>query len=749
MKKYILGVLSVALASVSAAQDRFDGHRVVRVEVPDSRTLMTVLALTDDVWTHEAGPGPLDVRLEPDAFAQLVALGLPHRVLIDDLQVLIDEERARLAAAPHGDAGWFDDFKNNAAIIAKLEEFAATHPDLCQLSVVGQSLESRPMYALRVTGPGNSEDRPVIFIHGCQHAREWISPMTVMFYIEQLLGGYGSDPNVAAILDNVEFLFVPMSNPDGYQWTWDVNRMWRKNRRVSGGNCFGVDINRNWGFQWGNNNGSSGDPCSDIYRGTAPFSEPETQVMRDYMAAEPNLRASIDFHSYSQLILSPWGYTSELPPAASMFDGLNQGMASAVGAVHGMTYTAGPTYTTIYPASGVAGDWSYGVLGAIGYGWELRDTGQTGFLLPPEQIVPTGEENYEAVKLLATFIRDSAFEFLASPPAVVATQTATVFGVSVQVIGNGPLPGSETLRWRVKGSGTYATSALSPTGPTTYEATLPGMACGTVLEFFLEGESLNGATVRLPSGTAVFEALSADTEVLYSETFDPVGPAWTVGAPGDTATRGIWGIMDPEPTAAQPGDDHTPAPGVNCFVTDGRAGTSVGAWDVDDGATTLTSPVFSGVGTLSGGETRVVYHRWYSNDQGAAPNADSMPVRLSRDGGATWQDLELVTENANAWVRKEFVVADPTASMRLRFVARDEGAGSIVEAGVDDVQVLVRGCGTHKADCEGDGDLDVFDYLCFLGKFSVQDPYADFEGDGDWDLFDFLAFQDCFAGGGC
>jgi murein tripeptide amidase MpaA len=110
----------------------------------------------------------------------------------------------------------------------------------------------------------------------------------------------------------------------------------------------------------------------------------------------PLLRACVDIHSYSQLILWPWGYTSQLTPHEPVFSRIGLEMQSLIFSVHGQTYTAGPIYTTIYPASGNSADWMYGVRGALAFAFELRDTGQYGFLLPPDQIRPNGEEVFPA-----------------------------------------------------------------------------------------------------------------------------------------------------------------------------------------------------------------------------------------------------------------------------------------------------------------------------------------------------------------
>jgi murein tripeptide amidase MpaA len=241
--------------------------------------------------------------------------------------------------------------------------------------------------------------RPIFFIGATQHAREWIAPMTAMFLAQQLLDLYAVDPRVQTIMDNVDFRIVAVNNPDGYEYTWTTDRLWRKNRKINqGSSCRGVDLNRNWGYAWGLGSGSSPDPCSEIYRGTEPWSEPETAVLRDFISSlTDHLVASWDLHSYGQLVLEPWMYTTDPPPDSAYLQELGSLMAQAIAEVHGRHYTAGEGSLILYLAAGTAHDWVYGELGDWGIGIELRDTGNYGFVLPRDQIIPTGEEIFESL----------------------------------------------------------------------------------------------------------------------------------------------------------------------------------------------------------------------------------------------------------------------------------------------------------------------------------------------------------------
>ena len=185
-------------------------------------------------------------------------------------------------------------------------------------------------------------------------------------------------------------------------------------------------------------------------------------------------------------------------------------------------------------------------------------------------------------------------------------------------------------------------------------------------------------------------------------------PGWTVGAPGDSATSGLWVRADPVGTwtgappnvlLVQPGDDHTPS-GTQCFVT-GNADTllTVGANDVDDGTTTLTTAAFDALTGMV--RPMVEYYRWYSNNAGDAPGTDRWETDISNDGGSSWTRVEYTNQTDLTWQRILFRIADylpPTANMKMRFLASDLGDPSVVEAAVDDFRLLDFPPGTVSAE---------------------------------------------------
>ena len=749
---------------------RYDNQSVVRAHTTTRGQLDAMLPMTESVWSERIGVGSIDVQIDRDRLADLTGLGIAYDILIPDLEAhyrahwrevqtlakqRLDQPHPR-GGGVHDDS-WFSNYKQFADIIAYFNNIAAVRPDLATMGVAGRSLQNNEIYMLTLSAPdapGNARsDRPVVIWHGAQHAREWVSPMTVSYLASKFVDDYGVDPRVTDILDHTRLVILPVMNPDGYLYSWSTQRYWRKNRRSNGSGSYGVDLNRNWGYQWGGQ-GASTNPNDDTYRGLTAFSEPETQVMRDLaISYGGDLAAHIDYHTYSQLILWPFGYAAGVQtpePDRTFYDNLATDMSNEIMSVSGAFYD--PIQSVdLYPASGASSDWFYGDLGIKSLTIELRPengAGLGGFDPSPSIILPTAVENYEAAKLFVERTTQ-AVSFGYEPVDVVVAGAPTPVELSVTDVLATHQPGSVTLNARVGTGGTFTPVAMSPQGTGLYRADLPAASCASTIEYYFSLTTTGGDTVTFPraGAGAPLSALAQEFTVAFEDEME-TDTGWVVGHPSDTATTGIWERADPQGTAAQPEDDHTPGTGTHCWVTDGRAGTGVGSYDIDGGATTLISPILDAV--ILGDRAQLVYWRWYSNDQGASPNEDSMLVQISNDAGNSWTTLETVSHNAGAWVRAAFTIADfvePTDMIKVRFIASDLGSGSIVEAGVDDLQIVAIGCNTNPADLNGDGTLDFFDISAFLNAFANQDPIADFTNDGVFDFFDISAFLAAFAQG--
>lgn len=304
----------------------------------------------------------------------------------------------------------FTHFRNPAGVDSALVNLQTRFPSLAAIQTIGTSVEGRPIKALKISdNVATSEPAEgAIILIATQHAREWLAEETALFVAEKILESYATNASVHADVDRLEIYIVPVVNVDGFAYTWaaTANRYWRKNRRPNAGGTFGVDLNRNWGFQWAavpsptDANGSYGtaSEVSEVYYGPGPFTEPEIQAVRDLAATLPNLKAFEDIHTYSELYLAPWRYTSALPPGSQSLEALANRQVDTTAAVHGHTYGRG-----LYRSSGGAIDFIWNGRRAAAISPEVRPPAAApdgGFAPAATEIIPTGEEHLAAVLAL-------------------------------------------------------------------------------------------------------------------------------------------------------------------------------------------------------------------------------------------------------------------------------------------------------------------------------------------------------------
>ena len=257
-----------------------------------------------------------------------------------------------------------------SGIKAQLHKIAATYPKICQLKTIGHSIQKRPMLVMRLTNEKIKGDKPQVLFVATHHAREWVATEMAMRLIKYLAANYGSVGRVTNLLDTAEVWIMPVGNPDGYQYTFTTERLWRKNLRdndVDGKITIadGVDINRNFAAHWGlDNEGSSPVSSSATFRGTAPNSEPETQALVEFIEKN-DFKFVISYHTYGNLILYPWGWQVQTP---SLDDPIfvAQAGTDANPAIYdsywGVGYDPG-VGADLYTTNGDFTDWAYYDLG--------------------------------------------------------------------------------------------------------------------------------------------------------------------------------------------------------------------------------------------------------------------------------------------------------------------------------------------------------------------------------------------------
>lgn len=402
-KSLFVAFFCLALAKASILADgpvSYESHQVLRVEVPDRDSFDFLTTLPVSFWNEGRVGGHADVMVAPDlqqhVVEELMHKQMQYSVMVANVQDLIRLEQvsaktgSRIEDVKH-DMSW-DKYHPKEDMEGYMDYLAATY-DYVSVESIGKSYEGVDMRVLKVC-QGGCGQKPAMWIDGGIHAREWISPATVTFMMRELVE---NNDQHTELTQNLDWYMLPVLNPDGYKYTQTNDRMWRKTRSDSGSIwCKGTDANRNYGHMF-DTGGASDDKCSETYHGPEAFSEVENRNVRDFLLQHSDqVKFFNSIHSYSQLILLPWGYTGETsPPNFDKMLSFANKANEALYNVHHKEYRVGCIPCMLYIASGGSMDWTLGELGIpYSFGMELRDTGLYGFLLPASQIIPTGEETW-------------------------------------------------------------------------------------------------------------------------------------------------------------------------------------------------------------------------------------------------------------------------------------------------------------------------------------------------------------------
>ena len=352
--------------------------------------------------------------------------------------------------------------------------------------------------------------------------------------------------------------------------------------------------------------------------------------------------------------------------------------------------------------------------------------------------------------MFAVRLTELEFELPAELPELIDPSGQVEFQVSVSGFNGQPVPGTGKLHVDL-GNG-FEEFPMNEVSPNLYEAVFPATECGSIINYFVSATSSNGIEECIPSSApdTFFSATSADSIATpFADNFQ-TNMGWSVT--GD-ASDGMWERGVPNGDGDR-GDPVTDGDGSGqCYLTGNAAGNS----DIDNGTTVLTSPVMDGVGSGNAVAAFINYHRWYSNDIGNAPASDIFVIEISNDNGQNWTELETVGPDGNevsgGWFYKSFNIADfvtPTSEMRIRFTASDLGDGSVVEAAVDGVEIMLVECDQEvlHGDVNLDGVVNLLDVGPFIDLLSTGDyqAEADVNKDGMVNLLDVQPFIDALGG---
>lgn len=370
-----------ALALVCALQVQAHEHGVNA----DQRRFVQIAAQDKIERSRIAALGASIEAVRSDSVWAIVDPASLKSLRAGGFQILGDFD---VSVARGGHDGLFDfpsadaRFHNATEMLAALRMLEQRHADIVKVSSIGKTVEGRDIWAMQInTTPehllaGQSTKPGVIFM-GNHHAREHVSAEIPLMLAQHLLD-HRDDAQIAALLESRDLWIIPMVNPDGVEYDIATGsyRMWRKNRAKNRDGTMGVDLNRNYGYKWGTG-GSSSSGSSDVYMGPKPFSEPESAAIRDFVTAHQNARVLLSFHTFSELILYPWGHT---------YDSITDGRDLQVFETMARTMAQWNKYTPqqasdLYIASGDTTDWAYGTHKMFAFTFELspKDMWSGGF----------------------------------------------------------------------------------------------------------------------------------------------------------------------------------------------------------------------------------------------------------------------------------------------------------------------------------------------------------------------------------
>jgi len=696
------GLALVLLSSLNPLTSQVPDHDLVVVEIPDAKTLDRVLALDLDLASCapiERSARQVEIIATTEDIARIRKAGLRFRVAVHNLEDAIEKDLSQWVfpntLTPVVGKGGMGGHYTLAQMEAILDNFAKNHPKICTKKVsIGKTIEGRNIWMVKISdNVAKDEAEPEALFDAVHHAREPLGMTTTLLFMDWLLSNYGKDPQATYLVDERELFFVPCLNADGYEYNRKIRPngggMWRKNRRKNSGGSYGVDLNRNWPTGWGVRGGGSSSPTSSTYWGTKALSEPETQALENFIKTRKFV-VGCSCHTYTEILLRPWGYKRAQPANLADYKVLD---AEAV-RVTGMK--AGAASIQLYLAAGTALDHYHAGHKMLGYTPELGTSAEGGFWPNPVNQVAIANRHQHMFRTFA----------MAAGPALVMDAETISEGSGAN--NNGIVEPGESGRVVVpvrnfgaaapaqnvvlqmvsltpgvkvgKGSHDYGklarfTKATSPALTFAVDKSVTAATARLELRFLHEGRVERRSLVvplRKPA-------------ILVSEDFER--DHGFARSSADTATTGHFNRAAPQATSYngktyQPGADHTPGAGTLCWVTDARAGSSVGQYDVDGSKTMLISPVLDlahlDLPTLS---------FWLYYSESVNPG-DPFRVELSQDGGTNYKQIWSTNTSTNGWkqIRLSLASATKRDRLRLRFTAQDLSA-SLVEACIDDLAI--------------------------------------------------------------
>ena len=422
-------LLAIICLTAAAAEPRYD-RALVHLDATHTIQQLAALGLEVEHGAYRKGVS-ITTDFSEFELQRIAAAGFQYEVIIRDVSAYYVNQNIHPTPKPESPAGncgitpthyvplpanfttgSMGGFYTYQEMLDVLDSMKARFPNLItarQQIDTFHSIEGRPLYWLRISNHPDSTQsaKPQILYTGVHHAREPAGLTDLVYYMWYLLENYNTNAEVKALLDNTEMYIMPCVNPDGYIYNQTTNPngggMWRKNRRLNSDQTYGVDLNRNYGFNWGYDNvGSSNQTSNDTYRGTAAFSEPEIQASK-WFAEHHNFKIAVNYHTYSNMLVYPWGYqASFLTPDSTMYETF----AATMTQFNGFLYGTGDQ-TVGYTTNGDSDDWMYGEQTSKNKIMSMTpESGDPsmGFWPPANMVIPVAQQNFDLIYFAHKFL---------------------------------------------------------------------------------------------------------------------------------------------------------------------------------------------------------------------------------------------------------------------------------------------------------------------------------------------------------
>ncbi|XP_036157504.1 carboxypeptidase B2 isoform X1 [Myotis myotis] len=422
MKFYSFGVLVATVLVFEQHVFAFQSGQVLSALPRSSREVQILQSLTT---TYEPVTADFIVKAKEVHFfvnavdiinvkSHLHENRIPFSILMEDVEDLIRQQTSNDTISPcqqtsndtispRASSSYYENYHPLNEIYSWMDVITEQYPDMIEKIHIGSSYEKRPLYVLKVSEKQQAA-KNAVWIDCGLHAREWISPAFCLWFIDHVSQLSGEENLFTNILRHLDFYVMPVVNVDGYDYSWKMNRMWRKNRSDHENNpCTGTDLNRNFASKHWCEKGASSFSCSEIYCGLFPESELEVKAVANFLRRNINhIKAYITMHSYSQKIVFPYSYNRSRSKDHEELYLLASEAAQAIENISKDTrYTYGSGSESLYLAPGGPDDWIYDLGIKYSFTIELRRTGKYGFLLPKHFIKPTCREALAALSKIA------------------------------------------------------------------------------------------------------------------------------------------------------------------------------------------------------------------------------------------------------------------------------------------------------------------------------------------------------------